>query len=118
MKNPTPWVLPNDPTPRIVTFGFLRKYRFEKLKLDRSLIVDAAKDEGSRAMMVSSIAVARAMDMDVTAEGVETEAQADLVRTAGCDQIQGWLYYKAIGADEVTAQLSARKVSGRKARHS
>jgi diguanylate cyclase (GGDEF)-like protein len=100
------------------SIGFLRKYRFEKLKLDRSLIVDAAKDEGSRAMMVSSIAVARAMDMDVTAEGVETEAQADLVRTAGCDQIQGWLYYKAIAADEVTAQLSARKVSGRKARHS
>lgn len=98
------------------SIGFLRKYRFEKLKLDRSLIVDAAKDEGSRAMMVSSIAVARAMDMDVTAEGVETEAQADLVRTAGCDQIQGWLYYKAIGADEITAKLSALKVGGRKAK--
>jgi diguanylate cyclase (GGDEF)-like protein len=98
------------------SIGFLRKYRFEKLKLDRSLIVDAAKDEGSRAMMVSSIAVARAMDMDVTAEGVETEAQADLVRTAGCDQIQGWLYYKAIAADEITAKLSARKITGRKAK--
>jgi EAL domain-containing protein (putative c-di-GMP-specific phosphodiesterase class I) len=60
--------------------------------------------------------VARAMDMDVTAEGVETEAQADLVRTAGCDQIQGWLYYKAIPADEITAQLLAGKVGSKKAK--
>lgn len=98
------------------SIGFLRKYRFEKLKIDRSLIVDAAKDEGSRAMMVSSIAVARAMDMDVTAEGVETEAQADLVRTAGCDQIQGWLYYKAIGASEITEQLALDQTKFEQAR--
>jgi EAL domain-containing protein (putative c-di-GMP-specific phosphodiesterase class I) len=45
------------------------------------------------------------MDMSVTAEGVETEAQADLVRTAGCDQIQGWYYYKAITAPEIRAHL-------------
>lgn len=98
------------------SIGFLRKYRFEKLKIDRSLIVDAAMDEGSRAMMVSSIAVARAMDMDVTAEGVETEAQADLARTAGCDQIQGWLYFKAIDAAEVTGLLATWKAPTRKAR--
>jgi diguanylate cyclase (GGDEF)-like protein len=87
------------------SIGFLRKFRFEKLKIDRSLIVDAAIDDGSHAMMVSSIAVARAMDMDVTAEGVETEAQADLVRVAGCDQIQGWLYFKPISAAEIAVQL-------------
>ncbi|HEX4847984.1 MAG TPA: bifunctional diguanylate cyclase/phosphodiesterase [Novosphingobium sp.] len=97
------------------SIGFLRKYRFEKLKIDRTLIVDAATDEGSRAMMVSSIAVARAMDMDVTAEGVETEAQADLVRAAGCDQIQGWLYYKAIDAELIPEQLAARVKRPRKA---
>jgi EAL domain-containing protein (putative c-di-GMP-specific phosphodiesterase class I) len=88
------------------SIGFLRKFRFEKLKIDRSLIVDAALDDGSHAMMVSSIAVARAMDMDVTAEGVETQAQADLVRIAGCDQIQGWLYFRPISAEEITEQLA------------
>jgi len=56
-------------------------------------------------MMMSSISVARAMNMDVTAEGVETEAQADLVRAAGCDQIQGWLYFKAMPAAEIAAHL-------------
>ena len=87
------------------SIGFLRNFRFEKLKLDRTMIVDAGVDNGSLAMMASSIAVARAMDMSVTAEGVETEAQADLVRTAGCDQIQGWYYYKAITATEIRAHL-------------
>jgi EAL domain-containing protein (putative c-di-GMP-specific phosphodiesterase class I) len=88
------------------SIGFLRKFRFEKLKLDRSMIIEAADDAGSRAMMVSSIAVARAMNMFVTAEGVETDAQAALARTAGCDTMQGWLYYKALSADEITRQLN------------
>jgi EAL domain-containing protein (putative c-di-GMP-specific phosphodiesterase class I) len=69
------------------------------------MIVEAGQDSGSLAMMASSIAVARAMDMSVTAEGVETEAQADMVRSAGCDQIQGWYYYKAISAAEIRSHL-------------
>ena len=94
------------------SIGFLRKFRFEKLKLDRSLIVGAADDESSLAMMISSIAVARAMNMGVTAEGVETDAQAALVRTAGCDQIQGWLYYKAESAEEVTRLINLSRAVG------
>ncbi len=93
------------------SIGFLRNFRFEKLKIDRSMVVDAAKNNGSLAMMASSIAVARAMDMSVTAEGVETEAQADLVRTAGCDQIQGWYYYKAISAEEIRTRLDENRIS-------
>jgi len=83
------------------SIGFLRRFRFEKLKLDRSLVELAGVDEGSRAMMLSSIALARALNMGVTAEGVETEEQAELVRLAGCDQIQGWLYYRALPAAEI-----------------
>lgn len=88
------------------SIGFLRQFRFDKLKLDRSLVVQASKDEGSRAMMLSSIAVARAMDMDVTAEGVETEDQAAMVRMAGCDHIQGWLFYGAMPAEEIDTLIA------------
>jgi EAL domain-containing protein (putative c-di-GMP-specific phosphodiesterase class I) len=87
------------------SIGFLRRFRFEKLKLDRSLIEIAGADEGSRAMMISSIALARALNMGVAAEGVETEEQAELVRLAGCDQIQGWLYYRALPAIEIERLL-------------
>jgi diguanylate cyclase (GGDEF)-like protein len=90
------------------SIGFLRQFRFEKLKLDRSLVVQAGEDDGSRAMMLSSIAVARALNMGVTAEGVETREQADMVRLAGCDQIQGWLYYKAMPAAEIDVLIDAQ----------
>ncbi len=91
------------------SIGFLRQFRFEKLKLDRSLVVQAGEDEGSRAMMLSTISMARALNMGVTAEGVETEAQADLVRLAGCDQIQGWLYYKAMPSQDIDGLLGTNK---------
>ena len=90
------------------SIGFLRQFRFEKLKIDRSLVAQAGEDEGSRAMMLSSITVARAMKMGVTAEGVETEEQAAMVRAAGCDQIQGWLYFKAMPAAEIPRHLGRR----------
>ena len=89
------------------SIGFLRQFRFEKLKLDRSLVVHAGEDDGSRAMMISSIAMARALNMGVTAEGVETEEQATMVLTAGCDQIQGWLFYKAMPAAEIDKLVEA-----------
>ena len=96
------------------SIGFLRQFRFEKLKLDRSLVVQAGEDDGSRAMMLSSIAMARAMKMSVTAEGVETHEQADMVRLAGADQLQGWLYYKALPQTEIdqlyAAQMRAQQV--------
>lgn len=87
------------------SIGFLRQFRFEKLKLDRSMVVDATRDSSSRAMMLASVAIARSLDMGVTAEGVETEDQADLVRIAGCDEIQGWLYFKPMPATEIEALL-------------
>jgi diguanylate cyclase (GGDEF)-like protein len=83
------------------SIGFLRQFRFQKLKLDRSLVMQANLDDGSRAMMLSSIAMARALKMQVTAEGVETVEQAEMVRLAGADQLQGWLFYKALRAQEI-----------------
>ncbi|MCL4671755.1 MAG: bifunctional diguanylate cyclase/phosphodiesterase [Sphingomonadaceae bacterium] len=88
------------------SIGFLRRFRFEKLKLDRSLVIDSCADEASRAMMLSSISMARALNMNVTAEGVETEDQATMVRSAGCDQIQGWLYFKAMPAEDIAQHLT------------
>lgn len=98
------------------SIGFLRQFRFEKLKLDRSLVVQASKDEGSRAMMLSSIAVARALNMAVTAEGVETQDQATMVRMAGCDQIQGWLYHKAMPPCEIDLLLDEQNHAASAAR--
>jgi EAL domain-containing protein (putative c-di-GMP-specific phosphodiesterase class I) len=47
--------------------------------------------------------------MGVTAEGVETEEQAALVRLAGCDQIQGWLYHRALPAAEIDRLIAEQR---------
>jgi EAL domain-containing protein (putative c-di-GMP-specific phosphodiesterase class I) len=62
-------------------------------------------------MMLSSIAMARALNMEVTAEGVETSQQAEMVRAAGCDQIQGWLYFKAMSAAEVDHLIALQRAA-------
>jgi diguanylate cyclase (GGDEF)-like protein len=72
------------------SIGFLRQFAFGKLKIDKSLVQQGMHDEAARSLVHLSIAAARAMKMLVTAEGVETQAQADLMQVAGCDQLQGW----------------------------
>lgn len=99
------------------SIGFLRRFRFEKLKLDRSLIVDAAGDAATRTVMASSVTMAKALGMQVTAEGIETEVQASMARNAGCDQMQGWLYSKAVPAAELERQLAAQNEQLAKIEH-
>jgi diguanylate cyclase (GGDEF)-like protein len=74
------------------SIGFLRQFAFGKLKIDRSLVQEAQHDEAARMLVQVSVAAARALNMVVTAEGIETQAQADLMKIVGCDQLQGWLY--------------------------
>lgn len=88
------------------SIGFLRQYRFGKLKIDKSLIADIEHSESSRAILQASVTIARAMDMDVTAEGIETQAQATLMRIVGCDQLQGWLFDRAMTADQIDDRLA------------
>lgn len=90
------------------SIGFLRQFSFDKLKLDRSLVMDAENSEAARALLQASVAMARALNMEVAAEGVETSGQADLMRVAGCDQMQGWLFEKAMSAEEVMAHVLRR----------
>lgn len=87
------------------SIGFLRKFQFDKLKIDRSLITEAATNPASRTLLQASVAIARALEMKVTAEGVENRAQADLARIAGCNQLQGWLYFKAMRAEIIDEHL-------------
>lgn len=83
--------------------GYLRQFGFGRMKLDKSMV--HALDEGGRAveMLQATVALARALDIPVTAEGVETESQALALRLSGCDELQGYLFGKPMSADEVDA---------------
>jgi diguanylate cyclase (GGDEF)-like protein len=84
------------------SIGFLRQFDFETLKLDRSLVVEAEKSEAARALVNASISIADVLKMNVTAEGIETRLQADLMRIAGCKYLQGWLFARPLSSTSIT----------------
>jgi EAL domain-containing protein (putative c-di-GMP-specific phosphodiesterase class I) len=79
------------------------------LKLDKSLVSEATESETARTVVQASIAVARALNMSVAAEGVETDDMADMMRVAGCDQLQGWLFSQAVTAHEISEWVVTSK---------
>jgi EAL domain-containing protein (putative c-di-GMP-specific phosphodiesterase class I) len=87
----------------------LQHIPFGELKLDRGYVQAAAERPTARTILASSIDIARKLHLSTVAEGVETQAQLDLVRGLGCDQVQGWLVAKAMPMDELLAWLSSRQ---------
>jgi EAL domain-containing protein (putative c-di-GMP-specific phosphodiesterase class I) len=69
------------------------------VKIDRSFIAELPSDRDQGAIVSAIVALAPALELRVVAEGVETEAQRDLLRFCGCDFIQGYLVGKPTDAD-------------------
>ena len=72
-------------------FRYLKALPVDELKLDRSMVQGIAEDERDLAVLRGIVAMARALDLKVTAEGVETPAQRDAVAREGCTSWQGFL---------------------------
>ena len=73
------------------SLSYLRRYHFDKLKIDQSFISDLETNSDSRAIVEAVIKLARDLRMSVAAEGVETNGQFELLRQLGCGEIQGYL---------------------------
>ncbi len=71
---------------------YLSEFPFQKLKIDQSFVRRLEHDRNTGAIVSTIIGLSRALDVKVVAEGVETEAQALLLKAAGCDVVQGYLY--------------------------
>ncbi len=87
------------------SLAYLNRYPFDALKIDRSFVDALGVEQERTAIVEAIIGMARALSLDVIAEGVENEAQlAELVRL-GCDHAQGHLFSRALPAEKVTALL-------------
>ncbi|WP_240504532.1 EAL domain-containing protein [Tsuneonella mangrovi] len=88
------------------SLGYLKKAPFDKIKIDQSF-VRGATIAGSRngAIIASITSLAQALNMDTTAEGVETLDELDLVRMYGCSHVQGYIYEKALSQEDATNRL-------------
>jgi diguanylate cyclase len=74
-------------------------------KLDRSLIHDVARHPRVSKLVSSMMHAARALGVSVVAEGVEEEAQAIILRAAGCDRMQGYWFARPMDAEAMEARL-------------
>ena len=73
------------------SLSYIKRYPFTKVKLDRAFVRDLPESRESVAIVQAVSAIARALDLKVVAEGVETEDQFNAVRLLGCDEVQGFL---------------------------
>ena len=71
---------------------YLQRFNFDKLKIDRGFVTPLGRDAGSNALVQAIVSLGRALDLTLLAEGVETEEQRVLLRLAGCDEMQGYLF--------------------------
>ncbi len=80
------------------SLSYLRRLPAHELKIDRSFVMDLETSEDARKVALAVINLAKALDLKVVAEGVETEAQNRILREFGCDQLQGFLFAKPMTA--------------------
>jgi diguanylate cyclase (GGDEF)-like protein len=73
------------------SLSYLRRFPVDKVKIDRSFVAEVPGNRDQSALVSAIVALAHALQIKVVAEGVETEAQRDFLRSCGCDYIQGYL---------------------------
>ncbi len=87
------------------SLSYLRRFPFDKVKIDRSFIEHIADDASSLAIVQAVISIAKSRDIATTAEGVETQEQLELLRALGCTEMQGYLFSTPKPAAELAPML-------------
>ena len=89
------------------SFGYLSRAQFAKIKIEQMFVRGAADGERDCMAIVNAIiALANGLDIETTAEGVETEAQAAAMRALGCDQLQGFHFGRPVPAGDLAGQVA------------
>ena len=87
------------------SLSYLRSFPFKKIKIDRSFVADAVGNREAAAIVRAITTLGADLDMIITAEGVETEAQLQRVQELGCDEAQGYLISAPRPADELASLI-------------
>jgi diguanylate cyclase (GGDEF)-like protein/PAS domain S-box-containing protein len=90
------------------SLSYLRRFTIDRVKIDRTFISELPGNASDAALTSAIIAMAHGLQLDVVAEGVETEAQARFLELRGCDELQGYLYGRPCPAVEFVDRLRAR----------
>jgi EAL domain-containing protein (putative c-di-GMP-specific phosphodiesterase class I) len=95
------------------SMAVLQKMPIDILKIDRAFVTRCAESDDAAALLKAMISVARGLRKEVVAEGVETPAQAALLRTLGCQYLQGFLFARPVNADTLEQNLAPEQTRQR-----
>ncbi|ALK97438.1 hypothetical protein AB595_12705 [Massilia sp. WF1] len=90
------------------SLSYLRRLPIDTLKIDRSFVSQLDRFDDKRQIVEVVLMLARALKLDVVAEGVETDAELDLLREMGSDFVQGYFYYRPLAPEAAEAALAAQ----------
>jgi diguanylate cyclase (GGDEF)-like protein/PAS domain S-box-containing protein len=90
------------------SLGYLRSFPFDKIKVDRSFIADLP-DRKSLAIIRAVAGIGKSLGIATTVEGVETEAQLQIIRQEGFDEAQGYLFARPVPASQVRGVIASRR---------
>jgi len=89
------------------SLSYLQRFPIDVLKIDRSFIAALGDQGDSQPIIAAIINMARALKIDVIAEGIETPTQADRLQGLGCQRAQGYLYARPLPAEAISALLDS-----------
>ncbi|MCR5702011.1 MAG: EAL domain-containing protein [Lachnospiraceae bacterium] len=92
------------------TLGYIHQFPFRIIKLDKLMVWNAFENEKADITLKYTVGMLKELNVDIVAEGVETQQQQQRLSNIGCDYLQGWYYSKAITAGEF-ANIIERKAS-------
>jgi len=95
----------------VSSLSYLRSFRFDKIKIDRTFVCDLEQNHHSRSIVRAVIGLGRSLDLQILAEGVETEAQYAFLAQEGCEEVQGYLTGRPLPILDY-AKLVGREVNG------
>lgn len=81
------------------SLAYLKRFPIDRLKIDRSFVIDLETDSSDAVIATAVIALAHSLGLSVVAEGVESQGQSDFLREHGCDSVQGYFYCRPGPAD-------------------
>lgn len=90
------------------SLSYLKRFPVDKLKIDRSFVMDIQRGNDDCAITRAILALAHGLNLTTIAEGVETEAQRDLLDELGCEQMQGFLVGRPMPVEDIDELLAAR----------